>query len=81
MNKLSAFVKTLKTAYGYSVELSQRSRTLGYLQTLSERSLLDKGFAPHLVAEGMSGYPWTAAAVAANANIDTPEIADFKTAA
>lgn len=80
MKKLSALINTLKTAYGYSVELSQRSRTLGYLQTLSDRSLLDKGFAPHLVAEGMSGYPWTAVC-AANEEINPTANTEFKTAA
>lgn len=56
---MKLLLNSLKTAYGYAIEMSQRKRTLAYLQTLNERNLLDKGFAPHLISGGLAGYPWT----------------------
>ena len=57
---MKLLLKSLKSAYAYSIEMSQRKRTLNYLQTLTDYNLIDKGYAPHLIAEGLSAYPWTA---------------------
>ncbi len=60
---MKSVLNTLKSAYNYTIEMHQRKRMLTYLQTLTERNLLDKGFAPHLIAEGIRAYPWTAVKV------------------
>ncbi len=43
------------------INVLQRSRqkeALNYLESMSERQLMDCGFSPKLVSQGLRGWPW-----------------------
>ena len=41
-----------------SLQQSKQRETLYYLQNMPERQLIDCGFSPYLVSEGLKGWPW-----------------------
>ena len=41
-----------------SLQQRKQRETLYYLQNMSDRQLIDCGFSPELVADGLKGSPW-----------------------
>ena len=41
-----------------SIQNNAHRQTLYHLQNMSDRQLIDCGFSPYLVSEGLKGWPW-----------------------
>ena len=50
---MSIFKKIIR-----SLKRSKKRETLYYLRCMPERQLIDCGFSPYLVSEGLKGWPW-----------------------
>jgi uncharacterized protein YjiS (DUF1127 family) len=55
-----SFLTKLSSKISAAFELSGRSKTLSYLNTLSDANLEDLGFSRELMAQGVAAYPWKA---------------------
>ena len=53
-----SILHTLKTALGNAILRSGRARLRQQLLGLSERQLLDVGFDPELLRQGVDAWPW-----------------------
>lgn len=41
-----------------AIEREKRKEVLMHLRNMNERQLLDCGFSPHLISEGLKAWPW-----------------------
>jgi len=55
-----SFFSKLSSSIANAFELSGRSKTLAYLNTLGDSNLEDLGFSRELMNQGVSAYPWKA---------------------
>ncbi len=50
--------KSIFNKFVQSLQRSKQRDTLYYLRCMPERQLIDCGFSPYLVSEGLKGWPW-----------------------